>query len=487
MGRVARLVVGLVVGALVGGGAAAAIVAAAEPKRVDRLRLLLPPLVAACAVAFGLLAAWKGSLSAFIDRTLLSEDADPHVRSTLRLVLVAEYVALGVGYLAPFLLHDPEDLPSFVLASRALGAGLDPYDVEVLRGLADHALAAPPFPYLYPPLLAVLLRPIAALPLTTLHALALAVNAALWGLLLALAVALADPPPRARTSLGLVVLAVFPLFYPAISAMHQGTPSLFIAVLVAAVFLLERRGASRAAGALLALATWIKVVPVLLVAYFLARRRFRFVAWTAVSGVALFVVSVAGAGVALHAKWLADVAPGLAVSAHTGLAFAPACHPENQSVLGVVCQVVGEDSPWLRPLASFARWMVALATAVVIARRRPGVPDALDAGFVSLALLLLSSISWVHHFTLAIVPIFALFAESARRPGRVGDAVMVVAMVLTGVVGFDYYLEPLPFVRRMLPLQVLRFDALVLGYVALGALCWRARRVGTASVAAGRS
>ncbi|NJM09126.1 DUF2029 domain-containing protein [Candidatus Gracilibacteria bacterium] len=71
------------------------------------------------------------------------------------------------------------DFATYYLAAQALNAGRSPYDATVIEGLAQQA-GVPHAAYLYPPLFAAVLRPLALLPFPLANALWLIFNLALF-------------------------------------------------------------------------------------------------------------------------------------------------------------------------------------------------------------------------------------------------------------------------------------------------------------------
>ncbi|MFW5691552.1 MAG: glycosyltransferase family 87 protein [Chloroflexota bacterium] len=141
--------------------------------------------------------------------------------------------------------------------------------------------------YLYPPLLAQTLMPLAAL-----NDSALAVN--LWlgfniGLLLATMNMLAHYVPRRYTKL-LWVMPVF--FVPIWQAMYIGQVTIIMLALLAGVWVAVHENRPFLAGALLALASWIKVFPALLVLYFLWRRDWHVIKGVIIGGFGLLALQV---------------------------------------------------------------------------------------------------------------------------------------------------------------------------------------------------
>lgn len=432
----------------------------------------------------GGLAGWRGrEARRAVERLLLPPEADGSWRTLLWLGLAFGLMAVLHYQVAAFLTRIPTDLPSFLLASRAMAAGADMYDPAVIITFNDpgeterwYAPQPYPFPYLYLPLFAVLLRPLSVLPLRTGYAAVLLINACLWPLLIYLCLRLIDPPAKIRGALALLVLLLVPSFFPSIFTLHHGSPSLLVAALVVGTLVLARSGRSRAAGLLLALAVLIKIVPVFLVAYLALRRRWRVLIAGAVAGAVLLGLSVAVAGLGPHLHWLTEMAPGLASGALTNTFFEPGCHPENQSLTGICCRLLGRDSQWYRPVSSLAGAVVVLLAGLVLWRRREPAIDRLEGSLAAVTLLLASTITWFHHMTLMLLPLLTLAQEAALRQGWRRTLLASLTLVVIFGVGFEFYLNPWTFVIPNPLTHSFRFLSLVLVYGTLLAILISERR-----------
>lgn len=438
----------------------------------DRLIAIGPVVVAWIALLGAAVAAFGRPLRRALEEVLLPGDLAPESKRLVLLAAGVAVLAVVQYHVIAFLARDPTDLPSFLLAARAMAAGRDFYDPAVLPLFRDDPAAGPAvvFPYLYLPFFAVLLRPLAVLPLAAGHAAFLIFNALLWPLLIWLCLRLIDAPQRLRVGLAAIVLVVMPSFLPTIQTFHHGSPSLLVAVLVVGTFVLEREGRHPWAGALLAVAVLIKVVPAILIPYFLLRRRGRMLLWAAGVGVALLGLSVAVAGVGPHLHWLLSMVPGLASRGHTGTFFEPGCHPENQSLTGLLCRFLGEGAPTLRWLPAAVGAAVTALAAVALWRRRSPEIDRLEASLAVVTILLVSTITWFHHMTLMLLPALTLVVEGASGSGRGRRLVLALGLVALVAVGFEFYLDPWPFVGPNPLTRTLRFQAMAAVYAALVAL-----------------
>ncbi|MCC6803046.1 MAG: DUF2029 domain-containing protein [Anaerolineae bacterium] len=144
--------------------------------------------------------------------------------------------------------------------------------------------------YLYPPLLAQLLIPLAQLSVETAWTVWLGFNA----LLLVGITAALSRNLRQRYWLWLIT----PIFLPALEALYIGQVTIILYTLFAGGWRAVKRDQHALAGALLALATWVKVYPVIVLAYFVWKRDWRVVGGAVVAGIALLALQFAISGAA---------------------------------------------------------------------------------------------------------------------------------------------------------------------------------------------
>jgi len=183
-------------------------------------------------------------------------------------------VLAGLAGLGIFLAKQPFgfDLWAYVLAARHLLAGEPLYSAEPL-------MPAGPFgEYHYAPIVAVPFALLAPLPFWLAAAVWIGLNT---GVAAAIGVHLIRPLPRDARPW---TAAAFVLFLPTILEISLGNINLITVALCLVAWSLRRRSA--AAGALLAVAIGAKLLPLSLVAFYLASGRGRVVAWTFVVGAA---------------------------------------------------------------------------------------------------------------------------------------------------------------------------------------------------------
>jgi hypothetical protein len=325
------------------------------------------------------------------------------------------------------------------------------------------------FNYPNPPIMAVLLEPLARLPPLAGAMLWFFIKAALALLSLYWVFRLIEStevpfPPWARAVVALLSLK------PIVDDLIHGNINLFILFLVVAALTAYRRRRDGLAGVVLALAIACKVTPALFIPYFVWKRSWRLLAGCAV-GLLLFLwpgvvpalrLGWQGNQQQLHSWYRGMVHPfvveGKVTSEHI-----------NQSLPGLVYRLTTPSPSFvvfpnnvetprrydnlLDLTPTQAKWLVQgcmglFALAVVCCCRtstqqRHGWPLAAEFALVVLGMLLFSERTWKHHCVTLMLPFAVLVYYLARgrpsawlRGGLVGSLVVVTALMLvTGLAG----------------------------------------------------
>jgi alpha-1,2-mannosyltransferase len=188
---------------------------------------------------------------------------------------------------------------------------------------------------------------------------------------------------------------------------NLGQVNILLMLLVVADFALPDR--HRAKGALIGLATAIKLVPGIFVLYLLLTRRLRAAAVAAATFAALTVIGWVAMPAASTNYWLNGV---FLQSSRVASIVSPR-YVSNQSLHGLAVRVLGEGSAatalWL--LAALVTGVAGLAVAVWAHRRGEEA-----AGMLAVAVtgLLLSPIAWSHHWVW-LAPLLLVLLDAVRR------------------------------------------------------------------------
>jgi alpha-1,2-mannosyltransferase len=350
---------------------------------------------------------------------------------------------LGHGW--PFV-----DLDVYRRAGQAVLEGSDLYRLRFPGALA----------FTYPPLSALLFTAFVPLRMSLLEPLITAANVLLLPITLLLALRL--EPARAwftrgqAARLALIAAAGALWLEPVWTALRYGQIDLLIAALV--LYDLSRNPASRWQGAATGLAAGLKLTPAIFVLYLLLTRRFR----AAVISLVTFAFTVLIGFVVIPRD----------ASAFWGGAFADPSRvgrPENaanQSLRGAYVRLLHSLSvspAWILTAIAVGALGIALATR---AGRRGD--DARGFSLCALTALLVSPVSWSHHWAIA-VPALLLAGVGAVRDR---STMALVAFAAAAAIGLSHVIwwVPVNHPRH----SELHLDALQLlcssAYVLIGAL-----------------
>lgn len=199
---------------------------------------------------------------------------------------------------------------------------------------------------------------------------------------------------------------------------------ILMALVLADCFLMP----ARFRGLLVGIAAGIKLTPALFVVYFLLRRDWRAAAIASAAGAATVAVGWIAAPGSSQGYWLGGFDK---FDRFGALAFSPV----NQSVRSFVSRAAADAPPWVMWAVIAAAAVLALSTAVLQARRGHWTSVALSlAG----ATLLLSPISWTHHWVWVVPTLVAL--------------VHLRHLVAAAIIGLVFYVAPMWTVPETGPL-----------------------------------
>ena len=344
---------------------------------------------------------------------------------------VALYAAVSIAMHQPFHLGGLR-LRDFDLRIYHLGA------LRVMHGtplygtpMIDH------LGFTYPPFAALLLAPLAWIPLSVDELAVAGLNILLlvWAMRRTLMFGAERhgcdqrlPVALSRTAAwsqaaGIAAAALW--LEPISVTLGYGQINLLITALV--VFDLSRPDQARTKGVAIGLAAAIKLTPLLFIAYLLLSRRPRAAGVAALS----FVASIGLAFVATprdaSAYWFHQVGE----ISEIGNAMAPI----NQSLHGAIARFTGAA----QPAGGWELLVVAIAVcglALAVRASRNG-DEAAGFSLAAVSTLLASPISWSHHWTLAVPALVLL----SRRAHRERSRALGAAVVVLGLVGYAYLPE----------------------------------------------
>ena len=233
----------------------------------------------------------------------------------------------------------------------AYGPG-DRHELELLFGL--------PSPYLYPPLIGVLFRPIAAfLPYAP-------VVVAFWAAgMIAFLAFLGWLLYRGGTTIAVGILL---LLVPLVETAWSGNVSTFITIAIILAWFALGSGHPRVAGAIIGLTSVLKLTPVFLAWWLLVTRRWDALTTAVVVALVSLGVGVLGAGIGAHFEYLhiSDaVARGGGIEGSlVGILTALGASPDLMPLVAPIVSVIGIVAIWALRKRERAAWVVAIATGV---------------------------------------------------------------------------------------------------------------------------
>ena len=301
----------------------------------------------------------------------------------------------------------------------------------VLHGEHLYQLRLVQLPFTYPPFAAVVFTILAAVPWTVAVTGLTAASAVALPTALYLVQRLPGPvrqPDRATAwAVALAAATAAVWLEPASATLGYGQVDILLTAAV--LYDLSLPDTARRKGVMIGLAAGLKLTPGIFVAYLLVTGRRR----AAATATAVFAGTVAAGFVALPASSAWFWAGRFASPGHVS----PIQDPQNESLAGALARTMQTAHvlpAWL-PLAAVVA-AAGLALAAAAARRGD---EALGFGLCAVTGLLVSPISWIHHWVIAIPALLVagLAAGRAYRAGNVPAAVLVtVAITAVAVIGW---------------------------------------------------
>ena len=317
-------------------------------------------------------------------------------------------------------------------AGRAVLEGNDIYQAHNVRG----------WYYIYPPLFAVLMVPFALVSTfwASLAWYALSAFLVAWTIKMCEAL-VSDALKFDDNRLLLYALPPLLVLFPLMSALARGQTSPVLLWLVTAGLFYGWKRCDWRGGICLAGGILLKVFPVILLAYFIWRKRWRFVLVTLMAiAIGAFIIPAAVFGwqrnVDYLGRWV-EVIGKPSLEAESERADNPLYGqllssqlPRNQSLSAVLTRLSGNPQ---------ARWVdigvgVVMAAIILVVGRRIGAGAEIHVLSATVAwMLLIPPVSWAHYFMLLLLPLTALVAVAMGRADEPMRDVARVALVVFAV------------------------------------------------------
>ena len=295
------------------------------------------------------------------------------------------------------------------------------------RGGALYAPGAP-FSFTYPPFAALLFAVFAGAPIGVLKAVLTAGNVAGLAVLAGLSLGAVGVRPRAESVFA--VSAIGLLTWPVAYTLHLGEVNLILAALIG-VDVLRRHDGGWWQGIGTGLAAGIKLTPLIFVAYLALTGRLR----AAVTAAGVFAMTVAAGFAWLPSRsrvfWLGGVF-------YDQSRIGNPANPSDQSLAGAIARLAGTGDPprtwWL--VAALTVGLAGLAVAVWAHRRGHRLAGAVCCAMTG---LLVSPLSWTHHWVW-VVPLLVWLTAAAwrRRSVACGLAATVGTVVFSGFLSIPW-------------------------------------------------
>lgn len=320
------------------------------------------------------------------------------------------------------------DFKAYYLAAHLLQRRENFYDVKAQEeAMISFGLPLNDSLYIYPPLLAILFLPLTTLSLSRAAQVWFLFNLALYGLALVILVKSTGLDTLKEKIAPLILLAF--LFAPVLFTLYKGQVNIAILFLLALTYWFYQRGNLAWAGVSLACATMIKVVPGLLIVYFLWKREY-VVVWAAMGTIAIIgILGLVIAGPSVHHTFFRSVLPALG---------APRPNPSNQSLGGYLSLLLVPNpftscilnSPPLWKLLTTLLSLLLIAWIPILSPRAKREGWDLEVSLVVASIPLVSQIAWVDLYTLFLLPYAVLARYLLQGEGGRIDVALVASSFL---------------------------------------------------------
>ncbi len=337
--------------------------------------------------------------------------------------------------------------PAFIAQASLIGTALAIYGLVLVQAgfrhqdfgaylaaahdvLSGHPLYAAflhhPFPdptlrpaYIYPPAFALLVSPLAWLPVDVAGAIWLVICQGCLAAAVLLVVRWLRPAAWATTAIIVSTATFYPLWIDAV----QGQANLILVLLITVGVAGIVRGDARFAAAL-GVATALKLTPALLLLWLLLDRRLKAAAW--------MLMGFAGLTLAAGLLRISDTLAFFGLVVPT-LARGTAAYA-NQSLSALLARVLSANpytDPWVA--LGWLPWLTVVAALGLVAvwywRTRDLPSLARAAAFLPL-LPLLSSVTWPHHLVVLLPVMWFAFIALAQREWPIAQTALLACLLL---------------------------------------------------------
>ena len=334
------------------------------------------------------------------------------------IVCVWVVVLAGLFYLVAKPVRDASrDYLSYYIGAASLHYE-EPYALETFQSVASASGIKFAGLYLYPPTFAILLQPALLVSPYAGSLLWFGINLGL--LLIGIGILLRQinlSDHRIRAALWLLPM----WFTPVLMTFYLGQVNILIFLLIVLVWLTFLNERPYTAGALLALAAWIKLWPIVLVAYFVWKREWKVVAAAIIGALLIGGLTFALAGVGQTTSFFTDRLPEISQGTEPGIDHL------NQSIPGFFAKMFSPSSQYVHPLiysptlakqgTRIAVLLIVVATIILCSRPillKDRDQFSTEFMLVVIATMLITGRLFESNLTL-LLPAYFLIAEKLRQ------------------------------------------------------------------------
>jgi hypothetical protein len=251
-------------------------------------------------------------------------------------------VLVGISYLAVNEVRDASiDFYSYYIGAVAIHEEKPIYAFETYESIVETAGIRHAGLYLYPPTLAILIQPALLVSPHVGALIWLALNVGL--LIAAIGLLLWKSNLRDhRMRAGLLLLPV--VFTPTLMSLYLGQVNVMVFVLIALAYLTFVNKRPYSSGVLLAVAAWIKLWPVVLIAYFVWKREWKVVSAAILGLLLVGLLTFTFIGAEQTISFFTDRLPEISQGTQPDLDHL------NQSIPGVFAKMFAPSSDYVTPL-----------------------------------------------------------------------------------------------------------------------------------------
>jgi hypothetical protein len=335
------------------------------------------------------------------------------------IICVWMIILAGILYLTAKQVRDASmDFLSYYIGASAIQQGKPLYTLETHESVSAATGIRQVGRYLYPPTLAILIQPVLLVSPYAASLFWFFVNVGLLWIGVDLLLRQSNLQDH-RMRVALLLLPV--LFTPVLMTLYLGQVNILIFMLIVLVWLTFVHGRRYTPGVLLALAAWIKVWPIILVAYFIWKREWKVVAGAVIGSLLIGVLTLALAGVGQTTSFFTEELPEI------GQGTEPGIDHLNQSIPGFFAKLFAPSSKYVYPLiespivaqqGSRIAILLLIITTIILCSRPITLKDreqfSTEFMLVVIAAMLITGRLFESNLTL-LLPAYFLIAEKLHR------------------------------------------------------------------------